>query len=106
MNKYTKILKQVNNTHNCDANELYDMVFTSVPTTKAVKSNLEFVKPGDKHLPLKIEVSIQKPQVENNRSQNLENEIERLRKNFESFKIAHDEEIKALRSEIRILRGI
>lgn len=97
---------QVNNTQNCDANETFDMVFTNIVTTSVEKSNFELVKPEDKHPPLRIEVNIQHPQVENNRNAKLENEIERLRKSFETFKIAHEAEIKALRNEIRILRGV
>jgi hypothetical protein len=68
--------KQVNNTQNCDANETLDMVFTNILPTTVEKSNFELVKPEDKHPPLKIEVNIQKPQIENNRNQKLENEIE------------------------------
>lgn len=107
MNKSTKGLRQINKIQNCEGEEMLDMVFTNTVNTTVEKSNFELVKAKYKHPPLEIEVKIEKPHdVENNRNAKLENEIERLKKSFESFKVSHDEEIKALRNEIRILRGI
>jgi hypothetical protein len=104
-----KGLKQVNKIQNCDDDEMLDMVFTNNSKTTAERSNFELVKVHDKHPALNIEVNIQQQQhlpIESNRNLKLEAEIDKLKKSFELFKEAHDEEIKMLKNEIRALKGI
>lgn len=106
MDKCTQGLKQINRIHNKD-DKILDMIFTNAKGSSVDLSTQQLVKAKDKHPPLIVNLNIHKANEEKiDKATKLENDLKELRKNFENFKISHDEQITELRSEIKILRGI
>jgi len=104
MDKCTQGLKQINRIHNKD-DKVLDMIFTNIKGSVEL-STCQLVKAQDKHPPLLVNLNVLKVETKIDKNTRLEDELKSLKKSFEKFKISHDEDIKELRNEIRILRGI
>ncbi|CAG9806511.1 unnamed protein product [Chironomus riparius] len=104
MDKCTQGLKQINRIHNKD-DKVLDMIFTNIKGSVEL-STYQLVKAQDKHPPLLVNLNLQKVEAKIDKNTRLEDELKSLKESFEKLKISHDEDIKELRNEIRILRGI
>ncbi|XP_070493854.1 uncharacterized protein [Chironomus tepperi] len=105
MDKCTQGLKQINRIHNKD-DKVLDMIFTNIKGSVEL-STYQLVKAQDKHPPLIVNLNVHKAEeTKIDKNTRLEDELKSLKKSFEKFKISHDEDIKELKNEIRILRGI